>query len=98
MVLRARPWFKFWRPNRVFSLADPPDGDFPSSGPTLRNQLPVIGASVPFRATGLSRDELIARIAKESSGAVDKVTPTWQLPPNDNSRSEANLLGDVCPP
>lgn len=47
--------------------------------------------------TGLSRDELIERIVKDLPAAVDKVTPTGELPPEGNAPGEPTLLDDVPP-
>jgi uncharacterized protein YidB (DUF937 family) len=45
--------------------------------------------------TGLSRDELIERITKDLPEAVDQITPTGELPPDDNAARGPNLLDDV---
>ncbi|WP_095198543.1 YidB family protein [Mesorhizobium carmichaelinearum] len=44
--------------------------------------------------TGLSRDELIARITKDLPEAVDKLTPSGELPA---ARDEITLLDEVPP-
>ncbi|RLP22128.1 YidB family protein [Mesorhizobium sp. YM1C-6-2] len=46
--------------------------------------------------TGLSREELIARITQALPEAVDKMTPNGELPSDHLSNSE-NLLDDVPP-
>ncbi|PTE12120.1 YidB family protein [Mesorhizobium helmanticense] len=45
--------------------------------------------------TGLSRDELIARITKDLPEAVDKLTPNGELPA---ATDEVTLLDQVVPP
>ena len=44
--------------------------------------------------TGLSRDELIARITKDLPEAVDKLTPKGELPA---ANDEITLLDEVPP-
>ena len=48
------------------------------------------------RQTGLSREELLARITQALPEAVDKMTPNGELPQSDGSR-EPTLLADVPP-
>ena len=50
--------------------------------------------------TGLSREELIARITRDLPEAVDKMTPNGELPseqPMPGSPDEPNLLDEVPP-
>ena len=50
--------------------------------------------------TGLSREELIARISRDLPEAVDKMTPNGELPsgqPVQRNPEEPNLLDDVPP-
>jgi uncharacterized protein YidB (DUF937 family) len=45
------------------------------------------------KQTGLSREELVRRLANELPGAVDRMTPDGKVP--DDGTSEPNLLDDV---
>ena len=47
------------------------------------------------KQTGLSKEDLVVRIARDLPDAVDKVTPAGQLPPQENSSRGPNLLDDV---
>ena len=47
------------------------------------------------RQTGLTREELLARIARDLPEAVDRLTPSGQLPVNENRIDGPNLLDDV---
>jgi uncharacterized protein YidB (DUF937 family) len=49
--------------------------------------------------TGLSREELIARITRDLPEAVDKMTPNGELPsePLQSNSDEPNLLDDLPP-
>jgi uncharacterized protein YidB (DUF937 family) len=47
------------------------------------------------RQTGLTREELLARIARDLPEAVDRLTPSGQLPVNENRMDGPNLLDDV---
>jgi uncharacterized protein YidB (DUF937 family) len=47
------------------------------------------------RQTGLTREELLARIARDLPEAVDRLTPSGQLPENENRNGGPNLLDDV---
>lgn len=49
------------------------------------------------RQTGLSKEELIERILRDLPAAVDKATPTGQMPPEGKLPEEPNLLEDVPP-
>ncbi|CCV15443.1 YidB family protein [Mesorhizobium sp. STM 4661] len=48
--------------------------------------------------TGLSREELIARITRDLPEAVNKMTPNGELPVEPTQGSEKTLLDDVAPP
>jgi uncharacterized protein YidB (DUF937 family) len=41
------------------------------------------------RHTGLSRDEILARLTRELPGAVDKYTPDGRLPADDGPQRSA---------
>lgn len=47
------------------------------------------------RQTGLTREELLARIARDLPEAVDRLTPSGQVPVNENRNDGPNLLDDV---
>jgi uncharacterized protein YidB (DUF937 family) len=47
------------------------------------------------RQTGLTREELLARIARDLPEAVDRLTPSGQLPVSENRIDGPNLLDDV---
>lgn len=47
------------------------------------------------RQTGLSREELIERITEDLPAAVDELTPTGQLPLEEDDGKGLNLLDDV---
>jgi uncharacterized protein YidB (DUF937 family) len=49
------------------------------------------------RQTGLRREELLYRITRDLPVAVDRATPTGQLPLEEDSASGPNLLDDVPP-
>lgn len=48
--------------------------------------------------TGLSRDELIARITKDLPEAVNEMTPNGELPPEPPQGSDQTTLLDDVPP
>lgn len=48
------------------------------------------------KQTGLGKEDLIHRIARDVPKAVDQLTPVGQLPPKETSRAP-NLLDDVPP-
>jgi uncharacterized protein YidB (DUF937 family) len=47
------------------------------------------------RQTGLSREELLARLTQALPEAVDKMTPNGELPTSARREGEPNLLDDV---
>src|SRR5262249_22950172 len=49
------------------------------------------------RQTGLSKEDLIERITRDLPEAVDKMTPTAELPSESDKTRGPNLLDDVPP-
>lgn len=49
------------------------------------------------RQTGLTREELLRRLANELPEAVDQMTPDGKVPEDDHVGLETNLLDDVAP-
>ncbi len=50
------------------------------------------------KQTGLSREELLRRLANELPDAVDKMTPAGRLPDDGNSTADEPTLLDDVPP